>query len=61
MIIEATKRNQALTEKAHERLDELLEQADDSNLYGTIGVHVKFEYGVAQLVERTFLGRDKIA
>lgn len=55
----AVVRNQELTEAAHSRLNELLEQANDSNLYGAIGVRVKFECGVAQLVEYTYEGKVK--
>ena len=53
------KRNKALIEKAHSRLDELLEKASDTDLYGMVGIRVKFEFGVAQLLEHTFEGKDK--
>ena len=49
----------ALKNMAHNRLDELFEQAESDKIYGTVGVEVNFEQGRATTVRRVLNGTDK--
>lgn len=55
----ANQTNQALLDIATRRLRELFAEAEAGRMYGTIGVTVSFEYGVARLVRRAIDGSDK--
>lgn len=44
---------------AHNRLDELFEQAEGDKIYGTVGIEVSFERGTATTVRRILNGTDK--
>lgn len=51
--------NVAMLRRAYERLGELIGQAEDGNLYGTVGIEVQFEAGRITTVRRRIDGTDK--
>lgn len=51
--------SQALREIAHNRLDQLFEQAVSARLYGVVSVELMFENGRPTTVRRGLNGTDK--
>lgn len=44
---------------AHERLDQLFNEAERSHFWGTVGIETTWENGVVRLLHRRMDGRDK--
>jgi hypothetical protein len=46
---------------AHRRLEEILDDAENRQLHGTVGLEVTFDNGQPTLIRRTLNGTDKVA
>lgn len=60
-VIDQRAASKILRDQAHNRLDDLLDQAESERLHGLVGVEVNVQAGVLQLVRRRFEGMDRIS
>jgi len=51
--------NARMRQLAHQRLDEMFEQAEKARFWGTIGIELTWEGGTVRLLHRRLEGRDK--
>lgn len=50
--------NDVLRERAHRRLDEIVDDAERRREFGEFGIEIQFENGRIKLIRRTFRGTD---
>ena len=45
---------------AHQRLDQLFDEAERAKFWGTVGIEITWEGGTVRLIHRRLEGRDKV-